>query len=202
MSHSNTVRLLERAQHGCTAAPLELFVQIRDRLQSATRGVPFADPVVPTRAHLQASYLKQIPMGARTSVGQAMFLAIGATAIRHLVVRDAQAQTDRGPIQRPLPSLTTVQRVLRAGTPLAPRHRAALLALDEALDRLERRWRQPAEVIEGRFFGQLRDHELALALGTSVATVQRSASLGMQWLRRDRRHHQPIRRRRPARTLP
>lgn len=60
-----------------------------------------------------------------------------------------------------------------------------LLALDEALVRLERRNPRQARIVECRFFGGLTVDETAVALGISTATVKRGWVTARTWLYRE-----------------
>ena len=57
-----------------------------------------------------------------------------------------------------------------------------LLAIDEALARLEALDRRAAKVIELRYFGGLSEKEAAEALGISVATLKRDWDFARTWL--------------------
>jgi RNA polymerase sigma factor (TIGR02999 family) len=58
-----------------------------------------------------------------------------------------------------------------------------VLAVDEALERLERLDPQQARVVELRYFGGLSAEETAEAMGISQRTVEREWSLAKAWLR-------------------
>lgn len=60
-----------------------------------------------------------------------------------------------------------------------------LLALDEALTRLEQIDPRKAKTLELRFFSGLEIAEIAEALETSVATVGRDLRMALAWLRRE-----------------
>lgn len=62
-----------------------------------------------------------------------------------------------------------------------------LLALDEALSRLEKQQSRLARVVECRCFGGLTTDETAEALDVSAATVKRRWSLARAWLFRELR---------------
>ena len=68
---------------------------------------------------------------------------------------------------------------------VAAPERADVLALDEALRRLEQFDRRKSQIVEMRFFGGLSLEETAEALGVSVATVRRDWSLASAWLFRE-----------------
>jgi RNA polymerase sigma factor (TIGR02999 family) len=57
-----------------------------------------------------------------------------------------------------------------------------LLALDEALERLQNLDSRAAEVVELRFFGGLEEREIAEVLNISVATVKRDWVFARAWL--------------------
>ena len=60
-----------------------------------------------------------------------------------------------------------------------------LIALDEALDRLEKLDEQQARVVELRYFSGLDTDETAAVLGVSNATVRRDWSFAKAWLRNE-----------------
>lgn len=62
---------------------------------------------------------------------------------------------------------------------------AELVALDDALQELEKLAPRQARVIELRFFAGLSDQESAVALDVSVGTIRRDRSLAEAWLFRE-----------------
>lgn len=60
-----------------------------------------------------------------------------------------------------------------------------LLAIHEALDRLEAQDQRKSKVIELRYFGGLNREEIADALEMTLATVKRDLALGEAFLRRE-----------------
>ncbi len=62
---------------------------------------------------------------------------------------------------------------------------AQLIALDAALDRLEKIDARLSDVVECRFFGGLTEEEAAATLGVSLRTVQRDWKLARAWLREE-----------------
>jgi RNA polymerase sigma-70 factor, ECF subfamily len=60
-----------------------------------------------------------------------------------------------------------------------------LIALDDALQALEKHDARKARVIEMRFFGGLSVEETAAALNVSTQTVLRDWSLAKAWLTRE-----------------
>jgi DNA-directed RNA polymerase specialized sigma24 family protein len=60
-----------------------------------------------------------------------------------------------------------------------------MLALNEALDRLQAELPRLADVVECRFFGGFSEEATARALGTSLRTVQRDWMKARAWLYRE-----------------
>lgn len=124
------------------------------------------------------AYLKVVA-GARPGASdQAHFLALASLAMRHVLVDRAKA---RGRLKRgAAPGRVTFDedRVAVDDRP------EALLALDEALTWLAGLEPRLARVVECRFFGGLREDEIAEALGVTVRTVQRDWAKARMLLRR------------------
>ena len=183
MPVNDVPRLLSSAKSGSTAAPLELFIQIHEAIHTLMDGAPLVAPTVSVRAPIHAAYLHLVPSEARARKPYTTFLSIGAAAMRHLLKHEAETHLDRAPIQRSPPSFHTLKQLLHNGAALKPRHWSALLALDEALTQLGRQPSQAAEILEGRFFGQMSDDELTLAFTLPPPAVQNNLSTGTIWLR-------------------
>jgi RNA polymerase sigma factor (sigma-70 family) len=59
------------------------------------------------------------------------------------------------------------------------------VALDQALERLERIDPQQSKIVELKFFSGLNVDETAAVLGISAATVKRDWSVAKAWLHRE-----------------
>jgi RNA polymerase sigma factor (sigma-70 family) len=64
-------------------------------------------------------------------------------------------------------------------------HADLLVAIDEALQRLERVSPRQRGVVECRFFGGMSIEETAAAIGVSPRTVKRDWMLAQAWLQRE-----------------
>jgi len=109
---------------------------------------------------------------------RAHFFAVCAQVMRHVLIDHARsrAREKRG---------GALQRVsLEGAAALAEGGEAELLALDEALARLEEFDRQKARVVELRYFAGLGIEETAEALGVSPTTVRREWRRAKAWLYR------------------
>ena len=72
--------------------------------------------------------------------------------------------------------------------------RQDLVALDDALERLQAVHSRQAEVVEPRFFGGLTLEETAAALGVSTDNVKRDSRFAKLWLLRELRRNPPTQR--------
>jgi RNA polymerase sigma factor (TIGR02999 family) len=74
-----------------------------------------------------------------------------------------------------------------AGTMAVADWKENMVALDEAMNRLEAMDAQQARIVELRFFGGLNIEETAEVVGVSPATVKNKWSLARAWLHRELR---------------
>jgi RNA polymerase sigma factor (TIGR02999 family) len=171
-SHPGDVtRLLDAWRHGDAKAADQLFTLVYDDLRTlARRQLARLRPgqSLAATALVHEAYLKFAERSAPLVVNRDHFLAIAARAMRHIVIdyiRRRQAlKRDDGGVVVPISSNVA------ARTELAP---ADLIAMNEALDRLEAVDARQAQVVEMRFFGGLELKEIAAVLDTSERTVKR-----------------------------
>ena len=133
-----------------------------------------------TTALVNEAYLKLVNVRQVEWRDRAHFFAVAARLMRRILIDYARAR----------------QREKRGGdavhVPLAeaqdiPLGRAAddLLALDEALARLETQSERQCRVVGCRCFAGMTVEETAAALGISVATVKRDWTFSRAWLNRE-----------------
>jgi RNA polymerase sigma factor (TIGR02999 family) len=105
------------------------------------------------------------------------FFAIAAKTMRRILIDHARARVadKRGGDQRQV-SLSAVE----GWNPVA--HSEDMLALDEALSKLENADPRAARVVELRFFGGLQEDEIAALLDVSLITVKRDWKVARAWL--------------------
>jgi RNA polymerase sigma factor (TIGR02999 family) len=132
-----------------------------------------AKPIEPTTL-VHEAYLKLAGSTPRAS-NRAHLLAIASHAMRQVLVDHAR---ERRAVKRGPAWIRTTLTDAAWMTALDP---ATLLALDDALERLDPRQRQ---VVECRFFGGLDDAEIAEALGVTTRTVRRDWVKARAWLNR------------------
>ena len=108
---------------------------------------------------------------------RAHFFADAAQTMRRILIDYARARTaeKRGGRQERV-SLTAVE----GWNPVE--RNEDILALDEALTKLEKADSRAARVVELRFFGGLEEAEVAEVLGVSIITVKRDWKVARAWL--------------------
>jgi RNA polymerase sigma factor (TIGR02999 family) len=113
---------------------------------------------------------------------RAHFFGIAAVRMRHILVEHARRRqaAKRGGDEFRL-SLSKADL-------MAEKRDVNLLALDEALRRLEALDPQKSRIVEMRYFGGLTIEETAEALRISPATVKRDWSMARAWLRSEISH--------------
>jgi RNA polymerase sigma factor (TIGR02999 family) len=167
--------LLQEARTGGRAALDRVLPLLYDDLRrlarrqlARERGARVIQPT--TLVH--EAYLKLAGNPPRAA-DRAHLLAIAAHSMRQVLVDQARERhaKKRGP--------GWIATTLTDGVRSADLDPAALIALDDALARLEPRLR---EVVECRFFGGLDDDEIAEALGVSARTVRRDWVKARAWL--------------------
>jgi len=127
------------------------------------------------------AYLKLLPVERVDWRSRAHFFAIASRAMRNVLVDHA---VRRGAAKRG--SGATLLAIEDAGADAGREQPLEdLIALSEALGRLEQLDARQAQVVECRFFGGLSLEETAEALHTSAATVSRDWTFARAWLHRE-----------------
>lgn len=132
-----------------------------------------------TTGLLHEAYLKLVDQTRVQVEDRAHFLALAATAMRHIVIdyaRSRRTQKRGGGWQR-----ISLDRAV----PASEDRFDEMIELDEALERLERFDRRLCKVVECRFFGGMTVSETASALGVSPRTVDRAWQKAKAWLHRE-----------------
>jgi RNA polymerase sigma factor (TIGR02999 family) len=125
------------------------------------------------------AYLRLVgPEGARRWQDRSHFVAAAAQAMRHILVDNARRKhrAKHGGARCRVP--------LEDAVPAPPSGHEDLLALDEALTRLEAEDPEAAAVVQLRYFAGLSVEEAAGALGMARATAYRNWTFARAWLLR------------------
>jgi len=182
-------RLLEAVQRGDRSALHSLYSLVYGELRVLAhrqRRRWDASGMLNTTALVHESYLKLVKQGTIHLQTRAHFFALAATAIRHIVsnyARDRQARKRGGAVRTV--SLTEIGTSPAGLLQVTDDHAGLLVAIDEALNRLERLSPRQRRVVECRFFGGMSIDETAAAIGVSPRTVKRDWMLAQAWLQRE-----------------
>ncbi len=132
-----------------------------------------------TTGLLHETYLKLVKIDRIRYRDRAHFFAIAARAMRWVLVSYANRRktAKRGGGLREVPLDDAIE--------VARERSEELLALEEALRRLETEDPRPVRVVECRFFGGMSIEETAEALDVSPATVKRDWTMARAWLHRE-----------------
>jgi RNA polymerase sigma-70 factor, ECF subfamily len=175
-------RLLRRAREGEPEALELVFPLVLEELRAVAagrlRGEAAGHTLQPT-ALVNEAYLKLVASPEVDWRDRAHFLAVAARAMRQVLVDRARRRNadKRGAGARP--TTLSGKGLLEAGDGPSPEETLALDAALEKLDRVDSRLR---EVVELRFFAGLTDTEIAEALGVTRRTVQRDWTKARAWL--------------------
>jgi RNA polymerase sigma-70 factor, ECF subfamily len=126
-------------------------------------------------------YLRLVKQEEMKWQNRAQFFGIAAQMMRRILVSHARARKakKRGGGET---CITLIE-----GVAASPQRDLNLLALDEALDRLERIDAEKSRMVELRFFSGLSVEETAEAMGVSPRTIDRQWQTAKAWLYRELR---------------
>jgi RNA polymerase sigma factor (TIGR02999 family) len=171
--------LLQAHARGDAGALDRLFPKVYDELRQMARGRmrnERADHTLSATELVHEAFFRLVRLDRMDWKSRAHFLAIASQAMRNVLLdhADGRAAQKRGGGARPV----TLERID------VPNEMPGddVLALCEALQRLERLEPRQARVVECRFFGGLNLDETAEALGVSAATVSRDWTIARAWL--------------------
>lgn len=182
LSREEITTFLHRAAEGDRAALDVVFSTVYEELHHMARAQRrrwAGNHTLNTTSLIHEAYLKLVDQSGASWNDLSHFLAVAARAMRHILVNYAEMRkaAKRGGGQEPLP--------LEDANPLTPEAADEVLALHEALGRLEQVNDRQARVVECRFFGGFTIEDTAELLGTSPATVKRDWALASAWLHRE-----------------
>jgi RNA polymerase sigma factor (TIGR02999 family) len=122
-------------------------------------------------AYLQLTAIREIDWESRSH-----FFAVSATIMRRILVDHARASRAR----KRGGGWDAVS--LNDALLPSPQRAPEILALDEALKRLEELDERQSKVVEFRFFAGMSEEEIGTALGISARTVKRDWRIAKAWL--------------------
>jgi RNA polymerase sigma-70 factor, ECF subfamily len=174
-------RLLQQLHTGDRDAMDAVIPLVYEELKKLARShLRREGKVVPlqTTALVHEAFLKLVGSRHPSYENRVHFYGIATRLMRQVLVDTARA---RGAEKR-----GAAQEVALADVPeWAPQPNRPLLAMDDALQRLERTDPQKGQLIEMRYFGGMTAEESAVALSIPVHAVRRELRLAQAWLRRE-----------------
>jgi RNA polymerase sigma factor (TIGR02999 family) len=124
-------------------------------------------------------YLKLVDQRRVAWNDRAHFFAVAATVMRRILVDHARRKKSdkRGGDMIPV--------TIGAALDLPSNENFDVVALDVAIETLEKVFPQQARIVELRFYAGLTIDETAAVLGVSAATISREWTMARAWLRRE-----------------
>jgi RNA polymerase sigma factor (TIGR02999 family) len=181
--------LLREAASGDARAAQEVLSRVYGELQRLARqrlASERAGHTLQATALVNEAYLRLIDGegGMRPFAGRAHFFHAAAESMRRILVEHARARArlkrDGGGRRIPWEELTGV-----ADLAAADADPSEMLAVDEAIRRLEEQSPDVGAVVRLRFYGGMSPEEAAEALAVSPRTVYRQWSYAKAWLFRE-----------------
>jgi RNA polymerase sigma factor (TIGR02999 family) len=187
--HDTITRLLRGVESGDRDAFDRLVPLVYDELREVAhrqRRQWQGDDTLGTTALIHETYLRLADQTAPGWASRSHFLAVASRAMRQVLLDYAKRQhaEKRGGARRRVP-VEEIDDALQSHSEFGGQHAEALLAVEEALVRLERDDPSLARVVECRFHGGLTIEDSAMALQISPATVKRRWALAQAWLYRE-----------------
>ena len=182
MPNHDVTLLLESIEQGDPDASDQFLSLVYEELRrlaayQMAREVP--DHTLQPTALVHEAYLRLIGRDARWN-SRSHFFAAAAEAMRRILIESARRKSS----QKRGGGRTRLE-FSEEMAPQTPPAADSLLALDEALRKLERADAESAQVVTLRFFGGLTVEEVAETMGISARTVKRYWSFARAWLQRE-----------------
>lgn len=179
---SQVTELLQELTEGRSHAWDELMPIVYEQLRRIAHGRlrnERAGHTLSTTALVHEAYLKLVDIDRVEWQDRAHFFAMASRLMRRILIDYARARKreKRGGHAVKVPLEEALEVSLEQGDDL--------VALDDALSRLETVSERKCRVVEYRCFGGLSVTETASVLGTSPATVKRDWAYARAWLNRE-----------------
>ena len=176
---SDVTRILEAVQQGDPIAPEQLLPLVYEELRHLAAHKMAQQPAGQTlqaTALVHDAWLKLVGSGKQNWESRRHFFSAAAEAMRHILIDRARKRLAlrHGGGQERL----DIDEFEVAG----PVEQETILALNEALDELEKTDRAKADVVKLRFFVGLSERETAEVLGLSERTIERYWAYAQAWL--------------------
>lgn len=178
----NVTLLLRKWSEGDEGALAQLTPLVYDELHRLAHQYmrrENAGHVLQTSALINEAYLRLVDQPRIQWESRAHFFAIAARVMRRILVDDARKRNSakRGG--------SLIQVPFDEAENLANEQAANVVAVDEALTKLEQIDSRQGQIVELRFFGGLSIEETATVLKVSPGTVMRDWTFARAWLRNE-----------------
>ncbi|MCP4190897.1 MAG: sigma-70 family RNA polymerase sigma factor [Pirellulaceae bacterium] len=182
MTNSQTTDILLDLEQGDRQRVDELsdivYDELRNMAQSFLRRERSDHPLQPT-ALVHEAFLRMADQSRVNWQGRSHFMAISAQAMRRILVDHARSKKRQKRSGQ-------WHRVLLNDDAMLSRHRDEdVLAVNEALEKLEQIDPVRAKIVELRFFSGMSVKEVAEAMDLSPRTVERNWTAIRAWLRKE-----------------
>ena len=180
-SSAKVADLLERYVQGETAVSQDLMREVYDDLHAvASRYLSreSAGHTLQATALVHEAYLRLINQRSVEWKGRTHFIAIGAKAMRRILVDHARTK------QRQKRGGGRLKMSLDEQLTVSTKNGQDVLAVHQAIDELQRFDERQARIVELRFFGGMTVAEVADVLGVSPGLVEREWRVARAWLRK------------------
>jgi RNA polymerase sigma-70 factor (ECF subfamily) len=174
-------RLLYDLRSGKKDVEAQLFTVVYDELRRIAAGYlrrERPDHTLQPTALVHEAYLRLVEQPEQNWQNRAHFFGIGAHLMRQILVDHARK---RDADKRGGGEAALALEDFDVAAPSVQRPED-LIALDDALCKLEELDHRQSRIVELRFFGGLTEEEISHLLGISVRTVKRDWSVARAWL--------------------
>jgi RNA polymerase sigma factor (TIGR02999 family) len=171
--------LIAELRHGNSAAREELVTLVYPELRRIAGHYMLRERpghTLRTTGLINEMYVRLFGTAQADWQSRAHFFAAVAREMRHILVDYARARNAQKRLDRRLAISLSKVDVAVGERP------ADVLALDEALSRLEAIDPRASRVVELRYFSGLSEREAAEALGVSLSTLKRDWNFARAWL--------------------
>lgn len=175
---TDRLHALAEGEHGAAADLMPLVYDELRALASVYLRQERANHTLEPTAVVNEAFLRMVDQRKTDWKSRAHFIAVGASMIRRVLIDHARATNaaKRGGSW----ARVTLDRPLVEGV-----DHVEMIALDDALKKLDLVDERQARVVELRFFGGLGAKEVAHVLGVSQRTVESDWAMAKAWLRRE-----------------
>lgn len=175
-------KLLKRWSSGNESAFDDLMPIVYDELRRMAKGYmnrQDSGHTLQTTELIHEAYLKLAGSEARDLKNRAHFFGVAAKAMRHILVDYARSKSSEkrgGDRQR----ISMVENQF-----VSDEKSDEIVALDEAMSKLDELDERKSKVVEMKFFGGLTVEEISKVLKVSAMTVKRDWSFAKTWLSKE-----------------